>query len=142
MNTASNSNPSKSWTRFLPHVTRILMGLGFVVFGLNGFLNFLPPPPNLPEPVTNLMKAMVETHYMFPLIAGTQLAVGILLVINLFVPFALVLIAPVIVNIIAFHLFLDPAGIVPGLIVLLLEIFLVWAYRDYFRSLFTLRAKP
>ncbi len=142
MNTASSAPPHKSWTRFLPHAARILMGLGFIVFGLNGFLNFLPPPPNLPEPVANFMKAMIETRYMFPLIAGTQLVVGILLVINLFVPLALVLIAPVIVNIIAFHLFLDPAGIVPGLIVLLLEISLVWAYRDYFRSLFTLRTKP
>lgn len=142
MDTAPGTGRPKSWTRFLPRAARVLLGLGFVVFGLNGFLNFMPPPPSLPEPVAHFMKAMIETRYMFPLIAGTQLVAGVLLLTNLFVPLALVLLAPVVVNIIAFHLFLDPAGIVPGVIVLALELYLVWSYRDSYRSLFSVRAKP
>src|SRR6187455_3043372 len=94
---------SKSFTRFIPHVARVLMGLLFCLTGSNGFLNFLPAPPTMPDFAVALMK----TGYMFPLIAGTQLLCGMLLLINRFVPLALVLLAPVVVNIFAFHLFLD-----------------------------------
>jgi hypothetical protein len=58
------------------------------------------------------------------------------------VPLALALIAPVIVNIIAFHLFQEPAGIVPGAVVLVLELYLAWAYRKTYRPMLAMRAKP
>ena len=121
----SESTPKRnSFARHLPTVARILMGLVFLVFGLNGFLHFIPQPQKpMAEGATALMGGMMKSGYMFPLIMGTQLVVGVLLLLNRFVPLALALIAPIIVNIIAFHLFLDPSGIGPGVVVLVLELY-------------------
>src|SRR5580692_10068337 len=97
-----NESPSKSPLRFLPPVARVLMGLMFLVFGLNGFFHFIPQPKEaMPEGVTALMGGFMKSGYMMPLIFGTQAFAGFLLLINCFVPLALALIAPVIVNIIA-----------------------------------------
>lgn len=135
-------NQAKSFTRFLPAIARILMGLMFFVFGLNGFLNFMPPPPTLPDPVKAFMSALMATGYMMPMICGTQVLTGALLLINRFVPLALALIAPVVVNIMAFHIFLEPSGLVMALVVLALELGLAWAYRGAFRPMLAMRAKP
>ena len=123
-------------------IARILLGLTFVVFGLNGFLQFLPQPKTMPEGVAAFAGAMMQTGYLFQLVSGTQLVVGLLLLANRFVPLALAVIAPVIVNIIALHLFLDPAGIGPGVVVLVLELYLAWAYRDAFRPMLAARTTP
>jgi uncharacterized membrane protein YphA (DoxX/SURF4 family) len=134
-----NTGPSaKSFTRYIPHVGRVLMGLLFLVTGLNGFFDFLPHPPEVPEFAVALMK----TGYMFPMIMGTQLVVGVLLLANRFVPLALVLIAPVVVNIVAFHVFLERSGLPIALVVLALEIYLVWSYRAAYRPMLAMRAKP
>jgi uncharacterized membrane protein YphA (DoxX/SURF4 family) len=134
---------TKSFARHLPTIARILMGLAFTVFGLNGFLNFIPQPKTpMPEGAAAFAGAMMKTGYLFQLVAGTQLLVGVLLLVNRFVPLALVLIMPVLVNIIAFHIFLQPSGIVPGSILMALELYLAWAYRAYYRSVLVARAKP
>ena len=122
----------------LPAIARVLMGLAFVFFGLNGFIHFLPEPKTMPP----FAEALFKTGYMFPMIMGTQLLVGILLLLNRFVPLALALIAPVLVNIIAFHLFLAPSGIVPGAVLLVLELYLAWAYRKAFRPMLGFRTEP
>ncbi len=119
------------------------MGLLFFVFGLNGFLNFIPQPKTpMPEGAVSLLGGFMKSGYMFPLIFGTQLMVGVMLLANRFVPLALALIAPVIVNIIAFHLFLEPSGIAPGAVVLALEAYLAWAYRQAYRPMLAPRATP
>lgn len=128
---------TKSIARHIPTVARLLMGLLFFVFGLNGFLNFIPTPPGLPEKVVAFDTAMMNTGYMFPLIAATELIVGVLLLANRFVPLALALIAPIIVNIIAFHIFLAPASIGPGIVVAALEVYLAWAYRKSYLPMLT-----
>jgi hypothetical protein len=79
---------------------------------------------------------------MFSMVMGTQLLVGVLLLLNRFVPLALALIAPVVVNIIAFHLFLAPSTIGPGLAVLALELYLACAYRNTYRPMLGMRPKP
>jgi hypothetical protein len=71
---------------------------------------------------------------------GTQLIVGLLLLTNRFVPLALALIAPVVVNIVAFHIFLAPSGLPLALVVLVLEVYLAWAYRNAFRPMLAMRA--
>ena len=86
------------------------------------------------------LTAMMATGYLLPLVAGTQVIAGALLLANRFVPLALVLLAPVIVNIVAFHLFLEPSGLVIALVVLALEAFLFWMYRPAFRALLTAHA--
>jgi hypothetical protein len=124
-------------------VARILLGLIFFVFGLNGFLHFIPQPKTpLPEVATAFAGALMKTGYMFPIIMGTQLLVGVLLLLNRFVPLALALIAPVVVNIVAFHLFLELSGLPLALVVLALELYLAWAYRGAYQAMLAMRAKP
>jgi uncharacterized membrane protein YphA (DoxX/SURF4 family) len=130
-------------TCYLTIAARILMGLGFTIFGLNGFFHFIPEPKTpMPEGAAAFAGAMMKTGYMFQLVSGTQLLAGILLLINRFVPLALVLLMPVLVNIIAFHVFLAPSGIVPGAVFMVLELFLAWKYRAAYRPLLTPKASP
>lgn len=119
---------------------RIVLGLIFVVFGLNGFLQFLPPPP-LEGSAAAFMGALAATGYMFPLIKGTEVIAGALLLGNRYVPLALVLLAPVVVNIVLFHTVLAPPNPVTFMVVGLLG-FLAWAYRDSYQGVLTASAKP
>lgn len=131
----------KSIARYFTTGIRVLMGLMFFVFGLNGFLNFLPQPSTpLPEGAMAFAGALMKTGYMMPLIFITQLVAGTLLLVNRFVPLALVLLAPFLVNSIAFHVFLERSGLVMAGIVTVLEIYLAWAYRRAYSSLLTPRA--
>ncbi len=133
----------KSFARHLPGIARIVMGLTFFVFGLNGFLHFIPEPKKaMSEAAMTFMGGLMESGYMFPMITGTQVLVGVLLLLNRFVPLALALLAPVVVNIVAFHVFLESSGLVIALVVLILELYLAWAYRNAFRPMLTPRARP
>jgi uncharacterized membrane protein YphA (DoxX/SURF4 family) len=105
--TAPRSPRPKSFARHIPTVVRILMGLPLVAFGLNAFLNFIPQPETpMPEGAMAFAGALMNTGYMMQLIGVTQLIVGLFLVLNRFVPLALVLFAPFMVNSVAFHAFL------------------------------------
>jgi len=142
-NPAAEETKAKPFTRYAAMIARILLGLGFTVFGLNGFLHFIPEPKTaMPENVAALMAGMMKSGYMFPLIFATQLLGGVLLLFNLFVPLALVLLLPILVNIIAFHLFLQPAGIVPGAVFMVLELYLAWVYRKAYLPMLVARARP
>jgi putative oxidoreductase len=125
----------------LPAVARILLGLVFFVFGLNGFLHFIPQPP-MSGPHADFVSALVATGYMLPLIKGTEVVAGLLLLAGLFVPLALTMLAPVVVNILAFHTLLDPSGFPMAAILVAIEIYLAWAYRDAFAPLLRARAVP
>jgi uncharacterized membrane protein YphA (DoxX/SURF4 family) len=138
---ASAGTPTSRPAYYVPTVARVLLGLVFVVFGLNGFLHFIPQPAP-PSPAMAFFGALLATGYMLPLIMGTQLLVGVLLLANRLVPLALILIAPVIVNIVAFHVALAPAGLPLALAVLALELLLAWSYRGAFRQVLATRAAP
>ncbi len=134
---------ARSFARHLPTAARVLMGLIFFVTGLNGFLNFLPQPSTpMPDGAVAFAGALLKTRYMFPLIMGTQLIVGALLLLNRFVPLALALIAPIVVNIFAFHAILAPAGVGLGVVIVALEAYLAWTYRNAFRPMLTARVYP
>lgn len=118
-------------TVWMPTVARMLLGLAFFVFGLNGFLNFMPHSP-LPEPANQFLDALAGSGYFFPLLKGTETLCGALLIMGAFVPLALTVLAPVLVNIVAFHAFLAPAGLPLPLFLVALELYLAWAHREAF----------
>jgi len=129
--------------RHAPTVARFGLGLVFFVFGLNGFLSFLPPPSGpFPEAAMAFGGALMKTGYLFQLIKGTEVLAAALLLANCFVPLALALLAPVIVNIVAFHAFLEPSGLTLAVVLVALEIYLAWAYRGVYRPMLAARTRP
>jgi|SRR3954447_5800545 hypothetical protein len=140
-----NQMPTKTHTSkfvsvYLPATIRVLIGLAYLIFGLNGFLNFIPQPTTpMPEAATAFLGGLMKSGYMLPLIAVTQLVVGAFLLSNRFVPLALALIAPFTVNSILFHLFLEHTGLPMAIVFLALELYLVWVYRHAYRSMLAVR---
>jgi uncharacterized membrane protein YphA (DoxX/SURF4 family) len=128
-------------TNKLPTIARITLGLAFFVFGLNGFLHFLPQPP-APAAAANLIGAMIGSGYLLAFVKATEVVVGALLLLNRFVPLALTVLAPVMVNIIAFHAFLAPAGLALPIVLVSLQLYLAWAYREAFAPMLQARTAP
>ena len=120
-------------------IARLLLGLVFVVFGLNGFLNFLNMGPMPTGLAGQFIGALFLSHY-FWVVAALQIVGGLLLLVNRFVPLALVLLGPVIVNILLYHLFLNPAGTAPAILVTILWFIVFYGHRQYFSSIFVQRA--
>jgi len=125
----------------LPSIARVILGFAFFVFGLNGFLHFLPQPP-MSGPPANFAGALFATGYMFPLLKGTEVVASLLLLSNRYVPLALAMLAPVLVNIVAFHGFLAPAGLPLPIVLLGLELYLARSYRDAFAPMLHARTSP
>ncbi|PYJ83832.1 MAG: hypothetical protein DME22_14695 [Verrucomicrobia bacterium] len=120
--------------KILSIIARSLLGLTFVVFGLNAFLQFIPLPP--PQGLAgDFMKALFVSHYFY-VVAILQIAGGALCLLGRFVPLGLTLLGPVIVNILLFHIFLEPTGLPLAVVVSVLALFLLWAYRQSFGGLF------
>lgn len=115
----------------LPLIARILLGLIFFVFGLIGLLNLIPPPPDIPERMQTFMGGMMATGYMFTLIKGTEVVCGLMLLTGMFVPLALVILAPVALNIFLVHAFMAPDGLVMALIIGVLMIYLSFFAQPY-----------
>lgn len=115
-------------------IARLLLGLIFLVFGLNGFLHFIPMPP--PSGIAlQFFAALYMSHYL-AVILLLQLGPAILLLVNRYVPLALTLLGPIVVNILFFHLLMAPAGLPLALIVSILWILTAFSVRSAFRSLF------
>jgi putative oxidoreductase len=119
-------------------ISRLLLGLIFVVFGLNGFLNFISMGPMPSGLAGQFLGALAQSHY-FHLVAAIQIIGGVLLLLNRFVPLALLILGPVIVNIISYHLFLNPTGIALALFVAILWLIVFYSHRQYFSGIFTQR---
>jgi hypothetical protein len=140
METAAPSASGKSPARLLPAIARYVLGLPLVVFGLNLFFNFIPQPKTpISEGAMAFAGALVKTGYMMPLIGATLLITGVMLVTNRFVPLALALFAPFILNSVLFHLFLERTGLPMAAVFLVLELFLAWSYRSAYRPMLTAR---
>jgi putative oxidoreductase len=118
-------------------VARYLAGVIFLVFGLNGFLHFIPLPP--PSGVAGqFMGALFVSHYL-TLIFALQLIGGVLLLANRYVPLALAILAPVIVNILSFHALMAPSGLPLALFVTVLWALVFVHVRTAFAALFQAR---
>jgi uncharacterized membrane protein YphA (DoxX/SURF4 family) len=115
-------------------IARVLLGLIFVVFGSNAFLHFIPMPPPPQNLAGDFLKVFFASGYVY-VIGATQLAGGLFLLIGRFVPLGLTILAAVIFNILVFHTLMAPEGFAPALVVTVLELFLLWRYRDAFAGL-------
>ncbi len=127
--------------KHLPIVARVLLGLPFVVFGLNGFLQFLPMPPMEGNAAT-FMGGLGAAGYFFPLLKATEILAGLMLLSGRGVPLALVVLAPIVLNIVLMHAVVMGSGVAMPLVLMALGIYLAWAYRDAFRGVLQLDAKP
>jgi putative oxidoreductase len=119
-------------------VARILMGLAFLVVGLNGFLHFIPSGPMPTGTAGQFVGALIASHY-FMVVAGLQILGGALLLVNRYVPLALVILGPVIVNIFFFHLLMDPSGLPRAIAVVVLWGIVAGRNWQYFSGIFTQR---
>ena len=118
---------------------RILLGLMFVVFGLNGFVPFIPNPPSIPQTAMTFFGIIVQSHFSY-FVFGVQLLGGLLLLVNRFVPLAVVALAAVIANVIIFHITMWPASLFPMPIVATILWFVVaWRVRDHLKPLLSAR---
>ncbi len=120
-------------------IARYLMGFLFTVFGLNGFLHFIPLPPPTSPLALQYMTTLAISHY-FVFVYLIQLIAGLLLLANRFVPLALVLLAPVIVNILLFHSLMDQGGIALALVVTVLWLLVFISVRPAFHGLLEAKA--
>ena len=120
---------------------RVLLGLIFVVFGLNGFFHFIPNP-EMNEAAGSLMGALVATGYFLMVVKAVEVAAGLMILTGRFLPLGLILLAPVSVHILLLHVFLDQGGLPIAIFIVLAQLFLAWAYRDSFSGILQANAKP
>jgi putative oxidoreductase len=120
-------------------IARILLGLIFLVFGLNGFLHFIPMPP--PTGLAGQFFGAIFVSHYWVVIFGVQVLGGLLLLANRFVPLALVLLGPVIVNIFFFHALMAPAGLPLAIVVVLLWALLAVRNKQHLAGIFVQRVE-
>jgi len=120
------------------HIARLLLGLVFLVFGLNGFLHFIPLPPP-PGVAGQFLGALFVSHYLV-VVFLLQLVPGVLLLANRYVPLALTLLGPVLANILLFHALMAPSGLPLPLILAVFWLLVAYWHRAAFAGLFQAQA--
>lgn len=124
-------------------IARLIFGVIFLAAGLAGLLNLAPPPADMPENMKTYMAGMMVTQYFFPLLKGTEAVCGLLILSGRLVPLALIVLAPIVLNIFLVHAFMEPSGLVTASVLVALEIYLSFFSREYspaIKSLFRVRA--
>ena len=120
--------------KVLTVIARILLGIIFVVFGSNAFLHFIPMPPPPQGLAGDYVRVFIASGYAY-VVAILQIVGGLLLLIGRFVPLGLTILGAIVVNILIFHALMAPEGFPPAIVVTVLELFLVWRYREAFAGL-------
>ena len=120
---------------------RVLLGLVFVVFGLNGFFHFIPPP-EMNEAAGAFMGVLVGTGYFMVVVKLVEVVAGLMILTGRFLPLGLVLLAPVSVHILLFHIFIDQTGLGMAVFIIVMQLFLAWVYRDSFRGVLEANPSP
>lgn len=116
-------------------ILRLLLGIALLIFGVNKFFAFIPMF-EMPNAAANFMESLKASGYVFYTIAIFEICIGILLVLKKWVPFALVLLAPLSVNILLFHLFLDVSDIAVAIVIFGINLILIYKYWKAYRPLF------
>jgi len=119
--------------RLLSLLARVF-GLFWLVFGANGLFHFFPVPAPSAD-AAYYMEALTKTGYMLPLLYGIELTAGLMLVLGAFVPLALLLLAPITLQIVLYDLVLNPSGLVIGIAVALIHALLLWKHRAAYRPM-------
>lgn len=114
---------------------RVIFGLMWVVFGVNFFLHFIPQPPP-PDEAMKFLSGLMANPIFFPFMKVIEITFGVLLLANVAVPLALVVLAPITLNIFLYHVVLDPAGAGMAVAMVAIHVFLGYAYFNNFRPLF------
>lgn len=123
----------------VPLIARIILGLIFFVFGLNGFFNFIPAPPSIPEGAMKFSMAMMETGYFFPVLKATETICGFLLLSGFAAPLALVILAPITLQITLFHSFLTPGleNVIMPVVMIAVHVTAASAFWPMYKPLFS-----
>jgi len=119
---------------------RLLLGIVFLGFGVNGVLHLVPLPQGDGREAL-LIGGLAASGYFFPLLFWTYLLTGAALLTGRFVPLALTVLAPIIVNVVCIHLFVSTTGLAFALLVAALEVYLAWVYRPAFRTLLAVQSE-
>jgi len=119
-------------------IARVLLGLMFVFFGANGLHPFLPMPPPPPGLAGQFISVFFASHWLY-IIAALQVIGGLLVLVNRYTVLGLVILGPIIVNILSFHLLMDPKGIGGGVVAAILWFVLFFRYRQHFSGIFVQR---
>lgn len=115
----------------LPLIARVLLGLVFLLGGITGLLNLVPPPTDLPERLQAFNSGLMASGYFFPFLKATETVCGALLISGFFVPLALVILAPIVINIVLVHAFLAPSGLPLAVIIAILLAYLAFFAKPY-----------
>ena len=122
---------------------RVLLGLIFTVFGLHGFFHFsFIPMPEMSEAGGTFMGVLMGTGYFMIVVKAVEVLAGLMILTGRFLPLGLILLAPVTVHILLFHLFLDPAGMGMAIFVVAMQLFLAWSYRDSYSGILQANSTP
>lgn len=116
-------------------IVRILLGIILIVFGVNKMYSFIPLPQP-PQAAADFMNSMADTGYILTVVAILEILIGLMLIFRIWVPFALLLLVPISVNILLFHLFLDIPAIGTALLVVILNAILLYKHRVKYKPLF------
>lgn len=122
-----NSNFSK--------ILRVILGLGLLFFGLNKFFGFIPIP-ELPEDASSFMSSLEASGYVLQVVGFLEVLIGLMLIANKAVPFALLLLTPISINILLFHLFLDLPGIGGAIVIAVINVILIYKHWKVYKPLF------
>lgn len=128
----------------IPVIARVLLGLVFLLGAMTFFLNLIPPPADMPERLKTFNEGLMASGYFFNLLKVTELVCGLMLVTGLFVPLALVVLAPISLNIFLVHALLAPEGLPLAVVIGVLMIYLSFfaePYASSIRPLFRPRAR-
>tara|TARA_B100000795_G_scaffold258238_1_gene232165 strand:+ start:1693 stop:2067 length:375 start_codon:yes stop_codon:yes gene_type:complete len=116
-------------------ILRVLLGVSLLVFGVNKFMPFIPIF-DMPPAAANFMESLNSTGYVLYVVASLEIIIGLLLLLKKWVPFALVLLAPIVINILLFHVFLNVSGVFVAIFMIAITATLIYKYWKSYRSLF------
>lgn len=109
--------------KYLPKISKILLGIIFFVFGGAGLLNLFPPPPDMPQKLQTFMAGIESSGYFIPFLKLTETVCGLLLLLNIAPALILVILAPI-----SLHILLVHSILTPGLQNLILPVFIIFMH--------------